>query len=174
MRRTALKELSKLRDIDPPEAAIDALEDPDASVRLAAAKYFERQYDKRAESILIKSLDDSDDLVAEQAAESLCEMSTTEALDAVQQYYRTGTNPRTAYECGKELKKSGWNDPLPGGLQRFRELLHDGDPQRRKLAVTALGRLGTRDEAPLIEARLQDDAAAVRGRAEEVLAAWRE
>ncbi len=38
----------------------------------------------------------------------------------------------------------------------------------------ALGRIGTADEAPLIERRLQDDAPKVRTQAESVLAAWRE
>ncbi len=38
----------------------------------------------------------------------------------------------------------------------------------------ALGRIGTADEAPLIERRLRDDAPNVRTQAENVLAAWRE
>ncbi len=99
----------------------------------------------------------------------------SEGIEAVTRYYREGPNPRTAYECGKELKKKPrFGVDLSDGLQRFRDLLEDADPSRRELAVMALGRIGTADEAPLIERRLQDDAPNVRSHAENVLAAWRE
>ena len=173
VRRNALVELRNLRSVDPPDEALAALEDSNATVRLAAAKYFEKMYDERAAPILIRLLHD-DDLVAEQAAESLCDMGMPEGIEAVTRYYREGPNPRTAYECGKELKKKPrFGVELSDGLQRFRDLLEDADPSRRELAVMALGRIGTADEAPLIERRLRDDAPNVRTQAENVLSAWR-
>jgi len=137
---------------------VAAARDPDAGVRLEAARGLEGLTTEAAVGALVALLDDADADVCATAAEALSEIPVRDVGPMLVRHLSaaTGAARGALLAALRELR-------LPEALEPARAALHDALPDVRREAIGVLGYLQDESAAPdLAERATRDDSAVVR------------
>ncbi len=121
-----------------------ALQDPEASVRGAAATAIGKVGSAEDGKALIPLLGDESETVRKRVLKALGVLKVKEAGPALREMYDNNRRKEMGLKALACLSRIG--DPSQGDL--FRELIQDPDPERKRLAIEALGRISDASMLP--------------------------